>query len=53
VAAGAGWGLAEAPGVVPAVLVQWLDKPTPWDGLGHEILKEIGGQVPVPGYSVW
>jgi len=52
-AAGGGWQLDTAPAELPVSLVQWLDRPTPCDGLGHLILQEIAGQLPVPGYSVW
>jgi hypothetical protein len=50
-AADAGWELRTSPAAIPAVLLSWLDKPFPCDGLGAEILKEIGAQVPLAGYS--
>ncbi len=50
-AADAGWELRTSPAAIPAVLLSWLDKPFPCDGLGGEILKEIGAQVPLAGYS--
>jgi hypothetical protein len=50
-AAAAGWPLHEAPAGIPKVLLRWLDRPGPYDGLGAEILKEIGGQVPIAGYT--
>ncbi|MFO0000113.1 MAG: hypothetical protein ACK559_03205 [bacterium] len=39
------------PAAIPKTLLRWLDKPGPYDGLGSEILKEIGGSVPLAGYS--
>jgi hypothetical protein len=45
------WALQTAPAVIPKALLRWLDRPGPYDGLGAEILKEIGGQVPLAGYS--
>ena len=50
-AAAAGWPLHEAPASIPRALLRWLDRPGPYDGLGAEILKEIGGQVPIAGYT--
>jgi hypothetical protein len=50
-AAAAGWTLLTAPAAIPKALLRWLDRPGPYDGLGAEILKEIGGQVPLAGYS--
>ena len=46
-----GWHLEAAPAAIPKTLLRWLDRPGPYDGLGAEILKEIGGQVPLAGYS--
>jgi hypothetical protein len=45
------WTLQTAPAAIPRALLRWLDRPGPYDGLGTEILKEIGGQVPLAGYS--
>jgi hypothetical protein len=50
-AAAAGWELQVGPAAIPKALLRWLDKPGPYDGLGGEILKEIGGSVPLAGYS--
>jgi len=50
-AAEAGWQLQLGPARIPRSLASWLDRPTPCDGLGAEILKEIGGEVPIAGYS--
>jgi hypothetical protein len=50
-AARCNWGLQTAPADIPKALLRWLDKPGPYDGLGAEILREIGGQVPLAGYS--
>ncbi len=50
-AAAAGWSVHTAPATIPKVLLRWLDRPGPYDGLGAEILKEIGGQVPLAGYT--
>ena len=50
-AAAANWPLDRAPAAIPKSLLRWLDRPGPWDGLGGEILKEIGREVPIAGYS--
>jgi hypothetical protein len=50
-AAAAGWPLLGAPASIPKVLLRWLDRPGPYDGLGAEILKEIGSQVPIAGHT--
>ncbi len=50
-AAAADWKLDVAPARIPSVLLSWLDRPYPCDALGGEILKEIGAQVPLAGYS--
>jgi hypothetical protein len=50
-AAAAGWELQVGPAAIPKALLRWLDKPGPYDGLGGEILSEIGGRVPLAGYS--
>jgi len=47
----AGWDLQLAPARVPRALTRWLDRPAPYDGLGAEILTEIGAEVPIAGYS--
>ena len=52
-AAQAAWPLDTCPAAIPLTLLHWLAKPTPWDGLGHAILKEISAHVPIPGYSIW
>ena len=50
-AAAAAWDLKLAPAAIPRALLRWLDKPSPCDSLGSEILKEIGAEVPLAGYS--
>jgi hypothetical protein len=50
-AAKAGWRLDTAPAAIPKALLRWLDRPGPYDGLGAEILREIGGEVPLAGYT--
>ena len=52
-AAAADWPLETSPATIPLSLLHWLAKPTPWDGLGHAILKEISALAPIPGYSAW
>ena len=49
----AGWELLPEPARIPATLLQWIDRPTLCDSLGHQILKEISLAAPIPGYSVW
>jgi hypothetical protein len=41
-AAAAGWQLQTAPAEIHKALLRWLDRPGPYDGLGAEILREIG-----------
>ncbi len=50
-AAEKGWPLQLGPAAIPRSLASWLDRPTPCDNLGAEILREIGGEVPIAGYS--
>ncbi len=50
-AAQAGWPLRLEPARIPSVLLQWLDNPYPCDMLGGDILREIGMETPVAGYS--
>ena len=51
VAEAAGWNLKGAPAAIPTSLLRWLDRPGPYDGLGAEILRDIGRKVPIAGYS--
>jgi len=50
-AAAADWKLDLAPAAIPRTLLRWLDRPVPYDGLGAEILREIGNKEPLAGYS--
>jgi hypothetical protein len=52
-ASNASWPLDTAPARIPTTLLQWIDKPFPCDSLGHQILREISLQAPIPGYSAW
>jgi hypothetical protein len=45
------WPLELDPCAIPAVLLQWLEKPVPDDNLGHRLLKHLGGMLPILGYS--
>jgi hypothetical protein len=46
-----GWHLQLGPAAIPRSLASWLDRPTPCDDLGAEILREISREVPIAGYS--
>jgi hypothetical protein len=50
-AAAAGWKLATAPAAIPKALLRWLARPTPYDGLGAEILRELAQTTDIAGYS--
>ncbi len=50
-AAQSGWPLRLEPARIPSVLLQRLDKPYPCDRLGGDILREIGMETAVAGYS--
>jgi hypothetical protein len=50
-AAQAGWPLRLEPARIPSTLLHWLDKPYPCDKLGGDILREIGTEAVVAGYS--
>jgi hypothetical protein len=47
----AGWALHLEPCVIPAVLLEWLERPIPGDDLGHQLLQHISKTLTVPGYS--
>jgi hypothetical protein len=43
--------VADGPADIPKTLLRWLDRPGPYDGPGVEIIKDIGGQELLAGYS--
>ena len=51
VARAAGWCLQNQPAVIPTSLLRWLDRPGPCDSLEADILRDIGREVPIAGYS--
>jgi hypothetical protein len=45
------WELTTAPAAIPKSLLRWLARPSPYDGLGAEILRELALEAPIAGYS--
>ena len=50
-AAGAGWSLRMEPGWVPPALLRWVANPAADEGLGTDILADLGSRAALFGYN--